>query len=142
MKLDKYKVKKHIVLFFVLSFLFLTGIICSLKIFDCFIETDEIEAVVTHTFETNHNVHTHNPGGDKMNIEWVDLDGEVQTEGSILNREALSEGDTYTILVDAKTHSRRVTGKVGSVVLFVVGVICCGASIKLINIAFGRDDYN
>ncbi len=139
MKLDKYKIKKHMVLFFVLSFLFLTGIILSLKIFDCFIKTDEIDAVVTHTFETHHNVHTHNPGGAKMNIEWVDLNGEEQTDGSISNREALSEGDTYTILVDAKTHSRRVTGKVGSIVLFVIGVICSCISIKLIKIAYGRD---
>lgn len=44
-----------------------------MMIFNLFTETVEIDAVVTHTCETQHNVHTHNPDGAKMDIEWVDL---------------------------------------------------------------------
>jgi len=137
LKLDKYKIKSEKMGFLGLCFLLLIGLAFMLKITDLFAETVEIEAVVTDTYEAHHNVHTHNPGGPKKDIEWVDLNGEIQTEGNISNREGLSEGDTYTISVDAETQSRRVSSRLGSVIQFVIGIICCVCSLKLMKLFFG-----
>lgn len=52
MKLDKYKIKQSKLGFFFVCMFLLMGVIFMLRIFDLFTETVEIEAVVSHTFET------------------------------------------------------------------------------------------
>lgn len=74
-----------------------------------------------------------------MNLEWVDLNGEVQKEGSLANRAGLKVGDTCTILVDAKTQSRRVLSKSGSVFAFVLGIIICMISLKFTAFFYGKE---
>lgn len=139
MKLDKYKIKKSKIGFLGICFFFAVGLLFVAKIFDFFTETVEIDAVVIHTYETRHNQTTHNPGGSEMNIEWTDLNGEIQKEGNISNKDNLSEGDSYTISVDAETQSRRVPSKTGSVILFVIGIVSCMVSLKMMQLFYGVD---
>ena len=139
MRLDKYRIQKGKIGFCILCIFFLMGIGCITKIADLFTKTEEIEAMVVNAYETSSSVHTHNPGGWKMNIEWVDLNGNVQTEGNLRNKSGLEAGDTYTILVDAKTQSRRVLSKAGSIFMFVMGICVCGGSIILTKFCFGRE---
>ena len=119
---------------------FFIGLAFMLKITDLFTESVEIEAIVTNTYESDHNVHTHNPGGPKVNIEWVDLEGEIQSEGNILNDAGLTEGDTYIISVDAKTQSRRVSSKPAAMIQFVLGIISCALSLIFIQLCYGITD--
>ncbi len=120
MKLDKYKISKHKLLFFFLCFGLLISVSFMTKIFDLWTESVEIQAEVVKTFRSGGKAGT---GGPKMNIEWVDLNGEVQKDGSLHNGYRLDVGDTYTIRVDAKTQSRRVLTPVGSIILSGMGLV-------------------
>lgn len=142
MKLDKDKIRKGKFGFFILCLFFLLGIVFITKIVDAVTKTEEIEAVVVKEYKTNASVHTHTSGGWRMNIEWEDLNGTVQTEGNIVNKDRLEVGDTYTILVDAKTQSRRVLSKAGSIMMFGIGVCFCLGSFALTKILYGRKYYD
>lgn len=142
MGLDKNKIKKGKLGFFFVSLFMIMGIIFMLNIFDLFVESVEIDAVVSHTYETeSHHVgKTHTNGGPKMNIEWIDLNGEVQTEGSLYNRDYLEEGDTFPILVDAETQSRRVLTKGGSIVCFILGILFFLGGFGIMRCAYWKEE--
>ncbi len=74
-----------------------------------------------------------------MNIEWIDASGEVQTEGELINKNGLVVGDTFTIQVDAKTQSRRISGRIANIFMFGLGVLFCVASYKLTKLIYGKD---
>lgn len=140
---DKTKTHKLKIGLIIAVLVFIIGIIFMTKITDLFVGTDEIEAAVVETYETQSSIHTHNPGGWKMNIEWLDLEGTVHTEGNLANKDGLDVGDTCIISVDAKTHSRRVPSKVGSILMFVIGVCFCGGSLAYAKVVlgFGNNKY-
>lgn len=129
------KIKRHKVLFIILCIIFLFGIGSMTKIFDLLIEAEEIEAVVTKSWY-GHNTNHHN--GWKMNIEWVDLDGNTHIEGSLSNPDMLDVGDECTILVDEETHSKRLLSLKGNIMMFVMGVCLCGGSFILAIKGFKR----
>lgn len=139
MKLEKYKIQEGKIGFIILCIVFFIGLILITEITDLTTETVEIEAVVTHTWERGYYVITRKPRKPKMNIEWVDLNGEVQTEGSLANRKHLNVGDTCTISVDAKTQSRRVLPKAGCIFVSVLGVLSCIVSLKFLKLFYGRE---
>lgn len=121
MKLDRGKISRDKLGFFFICLGLLCGVLFMTKIFDLNIETTEVQAVVTNTFKGSGRNSSRRP---KMNVEWVDLNGEVQTEGSLWNRFGLEEGDYYTIIVDAETQSRMVLTPAGSITMFVLGLLC------------------
>lgn len=73
-----------------------------------------------------------------MNIEWTDLEGNVQTEQNITGSSELEVGDAYSIQVDARTHSRRVPSKTGSIVLFSLGILFCVGSLLMMKVLHQR----
>lgn len=101
---------------------------------DLQIETDEIEAVVVKSWYS----HNSKQKGWKMNIEWVDLDGNMHSDGSLSNPDQLDVGDSYTMLVDAETHSRQIISTEGNIVIVVMGVCLCSGSFILIIKFYGR----
>lgn len=139
MKLEKYKIQEGKLGFICLCLLFFIGLILITKLTDLTTETVEIEAVVTNTWERRHSGFVREPIRPKMNIEWVDLNGEVQTEGGLANRRRLNTGDSFTISVDAKTQSRRVLSKAGCAFLFALGSFCCIVSLKLLKLFYGKE---
>lgn len=140
MKLSKYKIKKNKFWFIILCVVFFAGIGCITKITDLMIETSEIEAKVVHTY-VSHNVKHASHGKPKMNIEWVDRSGNQHVEGNLLNKNHLVVGDTYTILVDAKTHSRRILSKSGNIIMICSGIFLCIVCLGLVK-AFFMDDLH
>ncbi len=135
MKLDKYKILKHKLAFFFLCFGLLISLLFITKISDLWTESVEIQAEVVKTFRSSG---APGSGGPKMNIEWVDLDGEVQKEGSLYNGYRLEVGDTYTIRVDTKTQSRRVLEPAGSIVLSGIGLMGAILFLCLMKVNFGK----
>lgn len=133
MRLDRGKISRDKLGFFFICL----GLLCSLlfmtKIYDLNIETTEVQAVVTNTFKGSGKNSSHGP---KMNVEWVDLNGEVQTEGSLRNSFGLEEGDYHTILVDAETQSRIVLTPAGSITMFVLGLLCNIICIVIIRVFY------
>lgn len=118
------------------------GLVCCLlfmsKISDLFVDSVEIEAVVTKTYRSSGRAGS---GGAKMNIEWVDLNGDTQTQGTMQNGYGLEVGDIYTILVDAKTHSRMVTSPTGSVCMFLGGLLGCIFDLLAMKVLYGCAKY-
>ena len=123
MKLSKEKIKKRKAMFFFLCFGVLVSFIFIGKIFDLTTETTKINATVTKTYRTRVSRKGHHVRRPKMNIKWEDAKGKVHTEGSLYNKTDLKVGDAYPIKVDAKTHSRIVPSKSGSIVMCLLG--CC-----------------
>ncbi len=100
-------------------FLIVLGSMMCYKIADVFMEKEEIYATVTDTY------HTHSRKGRDFgacNVEWVDLEGQVQTENRLENKEGAEVGDAFLILVDARTHSKRVLPNANNVAMFVLGL--------------------
>lgn len=137
MKLSKYKIKKRKCWFIILCILFLAGIGCITKIADCVTETQEIEARVIHTYEGHNSRYSRK--APKMNIEWLDRNGNYHTEGNLANENHLVVGDTYTILVDAKTQSRRVLSKSGSIFMVISGIFLCVVCLWMVKIFYSKD---
>jgi len=143
MKLDKYEIRQNKFLFVVLCFVFLMGVICVSKITDLTVKTVEKEATVVKTYilKSRRGGFVYHSGGPHMNIEWIDASGEVQTEGSLFNKNGLVVGDTFTIQVDAKTQSRRIYGRTANIFMFGLGVLFCVSSYKLLKLIYGKKDY-
>ncbi len=106
------------------------------KIMELQIETEEIKAVVVKSWYSHNAKHR---DGWKMNIEWVDLDGNMHSYGSLSNPDQLDVGDSYTMLVDAETHSRRILSKEGNIAMVVMGVCLCSGSFILIIKCYGKE---
>ncbi len=141
MKLDKYKIRQNKFLFVLLCFLFLTGVIFVGQITNLTVKTVEKEATVVKTYilKSRRGGFAFHIGGPHMNIEWIDASGEVQTEGELINKNGLVVGDTFTIQVDAKTQSRRISGRIANIFMFGLGVLFCVASYKLTKLIYGKD---
>ena len=92
-------------------------------------ETDELEVVVVKSWYSYHAKHR---DGWEMNIEWEDLDGKTHNCGSLSYPEQLDVGDSYTILVDAATHSRRNLPGEGNITMVIMGVCLCSGSFILV----------
>lgn len=141
MKLDRNKIQKNKFGLMMLCIIFCVGLLFITKITDLITEIVEMEAVVTHTYDGQYSAHSHlyTPTGSKMNIKWIDLNGEVHTEGNLANKEHLKVGDTCTISVDAKTQSRRVLSKSGCACMLTLGISFCVVSLKLLKLFYGRE---
>lgn len=137
MKLSKHKMKERKFCFILLGVIFLVGIALLTKISDIVTETREMEARVIRTYESHSGRYSH--GGPKMSIEWLGRNGEHHTEGNLANMNHLVVGDTYTILVDAKTQSRRVLSKSGSIFMFITGIFLCVVCLWLLKIFYSKD---
>ena len=138
MKLDKYKISNGKFGFFALCFFFIVCILIMTKISDLFVDSVEIEAVVTNTYLDYRGKGNPRP---KMNIEWEDLQGDIQTEGSMYNEYNLEVGDTYIILVDEETHSKMTNSVSGSIVLFVIGLIGFIFDLIFMKFLYGYERY-
>ena len=136
MRLDKNEIKKNKFGFTFLCFGLIVSLFFMLNIKDLFKESVEIEAIVTKTYEDHRG---HGSPRPKMNIEWEDLNGDIQTEGSMHNEYRLSVGDTYPILVDTETHSEMVTSSTGSIVMFILGLLGLIFNLFAMNILYGYD---
>lgn len=134
MKLDKNKIKENKFLFIITCFMLLIGIVLASYIFDFTKETVEIEAKVIHTWHSNGKSR-----GPKMNVEWFDLNGDRQVEGSLANRGYLEEGDTYLIRVDAETQSEMTLSKSRSLIMFAIGGVWTGFCLFILIKCFGVD---
>ncbi len=145
MKLNKYKIQQHKISFVFFCAAFLVGLFFMTQLTDVLTRTVEIQAVVVKTYEVPHigrighrGVVGHS-GGPHMNIEWIDAEGEVQTEGSIFNEDGMAVGDTFTISVDARTRSRRIVSREGSLFISGLGLAICAFTLWIIRLLFGRD---
>lgn len=143
MKLDKYKIRQGKFVFIVLCFMFLAGIVLMSRITDLAVKTVEKDATVVKTYvlsSSGGRSHWHkSSGGPHMNIEWTDAGGEIQADESIFNKDGLKVGDTFTILVDAKTQSRRIYPTAGNIFCFVLGILFSVGSFMLIKLLYTRE---
>ena len=137
MKLDKNLIKKHKIGFLILCFGICIGIGFMSRIFDITVETTEIEALVTNTFKSQGKYSDETP---LMNIRWTDLNGEVQSDGSIVNDGHFKIGDYCTIFVDAETHSRRILTTAGSITMLIMGMVTVGVNVMMMKAFFERRD--
>lgn len=138
MKLDKYKISNGKFGFFALCFFFIVCILIMTKISDLFVDSVEIEAVVTNTYLDYRGKGNPRP---KMNIEWTDLEGDIQTEGNMYNEYNLEEGDTCIILVDKETHSKITNSATGSIILFFIGLIGLIIDLIFMKFLYGFERY-
>ena len=136
MRLDKYEIKKNKFGFTFICFGLIVSLLFMLNIQDLFTESVEIEAIVTKVYKDHRG---HGKPKPKMNIEWEDLNGDIQTEGSMYNKYRLNVGDTYPILVDTETHSEMVTSSTGSIIMFILGLIGLIFNLFAMNILYGID---
>ena len=136
MRLDRNEIKKNKFGFTFICFGLIISIMIMLNINNLFTESEEIEAIVTKVYKDHRG---HGKPRPKMNIEWVDLNGDIQTEGSMYNKYRLSVGDTYIILVDKETHSEMTTSPTGSIVMFIIGLLGLIFNLFAMNILYGYD---
>lgn len=134
MRLNKDKIKKNKLGFFFICFGLFASLMFMTKIFDLWTESVEIQAEVVKTFRV---FGKHTRFFRNVNIEWTDLNGEIQKEGSLHDRYRLEVGDTYTIRVDAETQSRTVLTAAGSIIFFVVGLISGIGLLWIMKVFFG-----
>ncbi len=118
--------KKDKFVFFCLVLVFVVGLLFAAQIVDFAVKTDTVNATVTKTYEVRKK---HDKRAPRVNIEWMDLEGNLQTEQNITGSSELEVGDAYPIQVDARTHSRRILSKAGNLVMFALGIVFCIGSL-------------
>lgn len=127
-KLNKKELRYNKAAFVFAWVMILIGLVLASYILDFTKETVEIETTVTHTW--------YSKSGRKMNVEWYDLNGERQVEGSLANGAGYEAGDTYILLVDAETQSRMTPSKGVSILLFVIGMVFALPGVGVIKTYF------
>lgn len=121
MFLDKKKIKEDKFCFFIISFGIIVGMILMAKVVTMFTDTTKVTAVVIDEYYGGSSVN-HTPHGSRIDIEWEDVDGDIHTEGNLVNEDGLSIGDEIEITVDAETQSERILDYKGMIVLALTGL--------------------
>lgn len=123
----------------ILIVLFLIGLLLMVNIAFLFEETEEIEGIVEHTYNSrsyNSVAKMSSKGTPMCRVVWYDKEGEEVIYG-MPNDKAYEVGDSYFLEVDADTN-RIPKHSVGEVVIAViVGLIICVACIISWRIKFG-----
>ena len=128
----------------VLIVLFLMGLLMVINIVFLFEETEEIEGIVEHTYNSssyNAVTRTSSKGVPMCRVVWYDKEGEKVTYG-MPDDKGYEVGDSYFLEVDADTNRipKRSAGE--SVVAVIIGLIICTICIINWKIKFGATKKN
>lgn len=119
---DRKKIKKERFLFCFSIWGVFMGLVLWGVLLNMFRQSTTVTAEVVDEYESGSSVN-HHPYGSKIDIEWMDDDGDIHTEGNLSNPKGLTVGDTLQIKVDANTQSERILGGAGKFVLFLGGAM-------------------
>lgn len=122
---DREKIKKERFLFWFSVCGVSMGLVLWGVLLNMFRQSTTVTAEVVDEYVSGSSVNNH-PYGSKINIEWMDEDGDIHSEGNLSNPKGLTVGDTLQIQVDAATQSERILDGPGKLFLFIAGAVFVG----------------
>ena len=122
---DREKIKKERFLFWFSVWGVSMGLVLWGVLLNMFRQSTTVTAEVVDEYVSGSSVNNH-PYGSKINIEWMDEDGDIHSEGNLSNPKGLTVGDTLQIQVDAATQSERILDGPGKLFLFIAGAVFVG----------------
>ncbi len=136
---DREKIKKERFLFWFSVWGVSIGLVLWGSLLNMFRQSTTVTAEVVDEYESGSSVNKH-PYGSKIDIEWMDEDGDIHSEGNLSNPKGLTVGDTLQIQVDAATQSERILDGPGKLFLFIAGAVFVGLySYPLLSFRKGKD---
>lgn len=136
---DREKIKKERFLFWFSVWGVSIGLVLWGSLLNMFCQSTTVTAEVVDEYVSGSSVNKH-PYGSKIDIEWMDEDGDIHSEGNLSNPKGLTVGDTLQIQVDAATQSERILDGPGKLFLFIAGAVFVGLySYPLLSFRKGKD---